>query len=84
MTKIYLLPANQGFVIENKDANTPGFQYTLSGGVATVTATDTKDLEENLPNDGAVIGEIQNAIIAATGKATVSELSVLLAHVNSL
>jgi len=84
MTKVYIIPDNVGYIIENKDANTPGFQYTISGGVATVTATDTKDMEENFPNDGAVIGEIQNAIIAATGKATMAELSVLLAHVNSL
>ena len=87
MTKVYIIPDNGGYIIENTDENTNGFQYTLTGGKAIVTSTDTKDMEEGFMDDGSMIGAIQNAIIAtmaAPKEASLAELNVLLAHVLSV
>jgi hypothetical protein len=83
MTKIYNLPDNAGFIIENKDENTNGFQYTFTDGKALVTTIDTTNMEEGFFG-GDIVGAIQNTIIAtmaAPKEATVAELNVLLALV---
>lgn len=80
MTKIYNLPDNAGYVINNDDTNTNGFQYTLTGGKVLITTTDVSTLEEGFFG-GDIAGLVQNAIISEMSepkKATLAELNILL------